>query len=176
MGLWSTDLLCVLHFLSVGYRLHSASLTFPEFQGWIQTIANQGREGIQKQRRNNQMVVQPWDRVLVPTQRNMHNNVFEFYRTGAPTQVEDGNFRLNTRFLEHSSVASPPTNQKKKKSQTLQPSPQCCLLFQGTSDDHPVRSPVWPLSISSLREINSFKLNCCYYKGECWFQAKNSLT
>ena len=51
---------------------------------------------------------------------------FEFYRTGAPTQVEDGNFRLNTRFLEHSSVASPPANQKKKKkkSQTLQPSPQ----------------------------------------------------
>ena len=49
-----------------------------------------------------------------------------FYRTGAPTQVEDGNFRLNTRFLEHSSVASPPANQKKKKkrSQTLQPSPQ----------------------------------------------------
>ena len=34
---------------------------------------------------------------------------------GAPTQVEDGNFNLNTRFLEHSSVASPPTNQKKKK-------------------------------------------------------------
>ena len=42
------------------------------------------------------------------------------YRTGAPTQVEDGNFRLNIRFLEHSSVASPPTNKKKKKSQTQQ--------------------------------------------------------
>ena len=41
-----------------------------------------------------------------------------FYRTGAPTQVEDGNFNLNTRFLEHSSVASPPTNQKKKKKVT----------------------------------------------------------
>ena len=38
-----------------------------------------------------------------------------FYRTGAATQMEDGNFRLNTRFLEHSSVASPPANQKKKK-------------------------------------------------------------
>ena len=67
-------------------------------------------------------------RVLFPTQRNIHNNVFEFfYRTGAATQVEDGSFRLNTRLLEHSSVASPPANQKKKKkkeSQTLQPSPQ----------------------------------------------------
>ena len=115
MGLWSTDLFCVLHFLSVGYRLHSASLTFPEFQSWIQTIANQGREGIQKQKQSK--VGTASDRVLVPTQRNMHNNVFE-----PPTQVEDGNFRLSTRFLEHSSVASPPTNQK--GSQTLQPSPQ----------------------------------------------------
>ena len=69
------------------------------------------------------MVVQPPERVQVPTQRNMHNNVFEFYyKTGAPIQVEDGTFRLNTRFLEHSSVASPPTNPK--GSQTLQPSPQ----------------------------------------------------
>ena len=72
-----------------------------------------------RKRRNNQMVVQPPDRVLVPTQKNMHNNVFEFfYRTEAPTQVEDGNFRLNKRFLEHNSVASPSTNQKKKKKVT----------------------------------------------------------
>ena len=106
----------------------------------------------------------------------MHNNVFEFfYRTGAPTQVEDGNFRLNTRFLEHSSVASPPTNQKKKKKKShkpCSPHPKCCLLFLGTSDDHPVRFPVWPLSISSLRGANSFKVNCCFYKHEYWFQAK----
>ena len=69
------------------------------------------------------MVVQPPERVQVPTQRNMHNNVFEFYyKTGAPIQGEDGTFRLNTRFLENSSVASPPSNQK--GSQTLQPSPQ----------------------------------------------------
>ena len=61
------------------------------------------------------MVVQPPDKVLVPIQRNMPNNVFEFYRTGAPTQVEDGNFRLSRRFLEHSPVASPPTQKKKKK-------------------------------------------------------------
>ena len=85
----------------------------------------------------------------------MHNNVFEFfYKTGAPTQVEDGDFRLNTRFLEHSSVASPPDSQKKKKKKKshkpCSPYPKYCLLFLGTSDDHPVRSPVWPLSISSL--------------------------
>ena len=118
------------------------------------------------------MVVQPPDRVLVPTQRNKHNNVFEFfYRTRAPNQVEDDNFRLNTRFLGHSSFASPAINQKKKKGhKSCSPHPKCCLLFLGTSDYHPVRSP-----ISSLRGANSFKLNCCYYKGECWFQAKNTL-
>ena len=33
--------------------------------------------------------------------------------TKAPTQVEDGHFRLSTGFLEHSPVTSPPTNQKK---------------------------------------------------------------
>ena len=33
-----------------------------------------------------------------------------FYKTKAPTQVEDGNFRLNIRFLKHSSVAWPPAN------------------------------------------------------------------
>ena len=142
-------------------------------KGWIQTIANQRREGIQKQEK--QSKVGTASRVLVPTQRNMHNNVFEFfYRTEAPTQVEDGNFRLNTRLLEHSSVTSPPTNQKGHK--PCNPYPKCCLLFLGTRDDHPVRSPVWLLSISSLRGANSFKLNCCYYKCKCWFQAKNTLT
>ena len=46
--------------------------------------------------------------------RNINNNIFElFYTTKAPTQVEDGNFRLNTRFLEHRPATSPPTNQTK---------------------------------------------------------------
>ena len=63
----------------------------------------------------------------------------------------------------------------KKGHKPCNPYPKCCLLFLGTRDDHPVRSPVWSLSISSLRGANSFKLNCCYYKGECWFQAKKYL-
>ena len=63
----------------------------------------------------------------------------------------------------------------KKGHKPCNPHPKCCLLFLGTRDDHPVRSPVWSLSISSLRGANSFKLNCCYYKGECWFQAKKYL-
>ena len=95
-----------------------------------------------------------------------------FYRTGAPTQVEDGNFRLNTRFLEHSSVASPPANQKQKVTNPAALTPNVASCFWG-----PVMtirlSPVWPLSISSLRGTNSFKLNCCYYKNESWFQIWN---
>ena len=176
MGLWSTDLLCVLHFLSVEYRLHSAFLTFPEFQRVVQITANQGREGIQKQRRKNQRLVQPPDRVLVPTQRNMHNNVFEFfYRTGLPPRWR----MVTSDWTQDSwSTALLPHHQpfkKKKSHRPCNPHPKCCLLFLGTSDDHPVRSPVWALSISSLRGANSCKLNCCYYKGDCWFQAKKIL-
>ena len=33
--------------------------------------------------------------------------------TKAPTQVEDGNFRLSIRFLENNPATSSPTNQKK---------------------------------------------------------------
>ena len=129
-------------------------------KGWIQTIANQRREEIQKQMRNNHMVVQPWDGSLFLLIEICIAMSFEFfYRTGAPTQAEDGNLRFNTRFLEHSSVAWPPANH-----------PKCCLLFLGTSDDHPVRYPVWPLSILSPRGTNSFKLSCCYYKSNSWIQ------
>ena len=70
------------------------------------------------------------------------------------------------------------TNQSKKKKKSHKPwspHPKCCLLFLGTSDSHAIRSPVWSLSISSLRGANSSKLNCYYYKGECWFQAKKYL-
>ena len=46
--------------------------------------------------------------------KNIHNNIFEFFcRNQGPTQVEDGNFRLGTRFLEHHPVISPPNNLKK---------------------------------------------------------------
>ena len=59
---------------------------------------------------------------------------------------------------EHGANKPPPTTQK--GSQTLQPSLQMLPSVSRTRDDHPVRSPVWPLSISSLRGANRFKLNC----------------
>ena len=52
---------------------------------------------------------------LGSSSRNIHNNISLNSSAGtkAPTQVEDGNFRLSTRVLEHHPVTSPPTNQKK---------------------------------------------------------------
>ena len=68
---------------------------------------------MKKQRRSSQeTIVQPWGRVLVPPQELYISLNFSI-GTKAPTQVKDGNFRLSTRFLEHCSVTSPPTNQKK---------------------------------------------------------------
>ena len=41
----------------------------PSSEGQVQTVANQGREGMQRQgRRSQDTIVQPWGRVLVPPQ------------------------------------------------------------------------------------------------------------
>ena len=47
--------------------------------------------------------------------RNTHNSISLGYFSGivAPTLVEDDKFSLNTRFLDHHPVTSPPTKQKK---------------------------------------------------------------
>ena len=47
--------------------------------------------------------------------RDIHNHIFEFFcrNKDPPTQVEDGNFRLSKKFLEHSPVTLLPTHQKK---------------------------------------------------------------
>ena len=91
---------CVLHFLLRGNRLHSAPTTLPEL---IQIVANQGKEEMWKQGRSSQkMIVQPCSRVLVPLQgMRIMISLSSFVGTEAATQVEDGNFRLSTRFLEH---------------------------------------------------------------------------
>ena len=70
---------------------------------------------MQKQGRSSQeTIVQPWDRVLVPPQGIYRTiSLSSSAGTKVPTQVEDSNFRLSSRFLEHHPVTSPPTNQKK---------------------------------------------------------------
>jgi len=37
-------------------------------QGQVETAADQGRKRMQTQRRNHQAIVQPWGRILVPSQ------------------------------------------------------------------------------------------------------------
>ena len=95
-------------------------------KGQIQTVANQGREGMQKQGRNSQMVVQPWGRVLLPPQ-GVCITISLSYSAGtkAPTQLKDG---APPRFLEHYPVTSLPTNQKKSHI-PCSPHPKFCLLF-----------------------------------------------
>ena len=137
-------------------------------KGWIQTTANQGREGIQKQEKKSKVGTAS-RQGPGSYSKSMHNNVFEPPPRWRMVTLDWTQDFWSTALLPHHQ----PT---KKGHKPCNPYPKCCLLFLGTRDDHPARSPVWPLSISSLRGTNSFKLNCCYYKGECWFQAKNTLT
>ena len=77
------------------------------------TVADQGKEEIQKLGWSSQeTIVQLWGKNLGSSLRDIQNSIFEFfYRIKAPTQVEDGNFRLSTRFLENHPVTLPPANQ-----------------------------------------------------------------
>ena len=76
--------------------------------------------------------------------------------------MEDGNFWLSPRYLEHRPVTSPPTNQKKVAHlAALTPNFafDCSSLvsafspFPGSGGDHPVRSPVWPLPVSAAYKV-----------------------
>ena len=50
----------------------------------------------------------------VSSSRDIHNvSLSSSAETKAGSQMEDGNFRLNARFLEHCPVTSSPTNQKR---------------------------------------------------------------
>lgn len=111
-------------FLFVGNWHYTASQTLGSSKGKIQTVANQVREGMQKQRRSNQGTIeQPWGRVPVPSQGIYISNIFEFFsRNWGPTQVKDGHFRLSTRFL---GLALLPHHQPtKRKSHPLHHLPQ----------------------------------------------------
>ena len=67
-GSWTQKPFCVPCFLFLGNRLQPPwpSLS-PKWQ--VQTVANQGREGMQRQGRSGQeTIAPPWERVLVPPQ------------------------------------------------------------------------------------------------------------
>ena len=93
------------HVLFLRNRLHSAPLTF---QVPIQLRIWEGRES-KKSRKNSIPVGQgPPHKIYITVSLRSSAG------TKAPTQLEDGNFRLkSTRFLEHYPVTLPPTNVKK---------------------------------------------------------------
>ena len=100
-------------------------------KGQIQTIIYQGK-GFRwwRNKRNNSTAL---GQVLVPPQGIYTIPSSSSKGTKAPTQAEDGNFRLNTRFLELCPTTSPPTNQKKVhtvEDNRLSPSPQMIPPFK----------------------------------------------
>ena len=70
---------------------------------------------MQKQRRSSQETTVQMKHGPGSSSKDVHNNISLSSSTGSkiPAQVEDGNLRLSTRFLEHFPVTSPPTNQRK---------------------------------------------------------------
>ena len=68
LGSWARKPFCVPRFLFVGNRLQPPWPSLSS-KGQVQTVANQGREGIQVQGKGSQeTIAQPWDRILVPPQ------------------------------------------------------------------------------------------------------------
>ena len=53
-GSWTQKPFCDPHSLFLGKGPHSAPMTFPEFLGPVQAVADQGREGMQRPRRSRQ--------------------------------------------------------------------------------------------------------------------------
>ena len=67
-GSWAWKPFCVARFLFVGNRLQPPWPSLSS-KGKVQTVATQGREGMQRQgRRSQDTTVQPWGRALVPPQ------------------------------------------------------------------------------------------------------------
>ena len=108
-------------------------------------------------------MVQPWGRVLVPPQGiYITVSLTSSAETKSPTQVEDGNFRMSARFLEHHPVTSPPTNQKKLTTCSLHPkfdfktvSPKTIREFGVFEHESPVLL-AWPCNKLSLLQTLTF--------------------
>lgn len=99
--------------LLVGKRLSLLDLS------WVPKcrfkVTKQGREEKHKQRRSSQETgVQPFKQNPGSCSRiYIVVSLGSSAGTQVPTPVEDANFRLSERFLEHHPLSSPPTNQKK---------------------------------------------------------------
>ena len=84
---WAWKPLCVPHTLFLRNRLHPPWPSLSS-KGKIQTVANQGKEGMQQQGRSSQeIIVQSWGRALVLPQ-GYTNNIFELFTELNRPQME----------------------------------------------------------------------------------------
>ena len=100
------------HFLFVGNKFHSASLTFPELQRAYSNNCLSGKGGNaskEKHLRNNSVAL---GQDPSSSSRKIQTSLSSLVETEVLTKVEDGHFELSTGFLEHHSVTSPPNNQE----------------------------------------------------------------
>ena len=97
-GSWAWKLFCVPHFLFAGNRLQPPWPSWSS-KGQVQTIADQEREGRQRQGRSSQeTIVQPWGRVLALPQGYTEQYPWDHLQKENPHHVEDVNF-----LMKHSS-------------------------------------------------------------------------
>ena len=84
------------------------------FKGQVQTLIRKGRKCRNKEGAKKKTRVWWESSVLVPFQGiDIAISFISSAASKTSSQIEDGKFRLRTRFLEHHPVISPPTNQKK---------------------------------------------------------------
>ena len=174
MGLWSTDPFCVSCFLFVGYRFHSASLTFPEFQRADPNSCWSEKGGDTETEK--EVVVPPWDKILVPTQGIcMTISLRSSKGLGPPPRwrmvilgwAQDS---WRTSMLTHYQ-----TNQKKVV-HIAALTPQFTFLFWGPVVTILSGLLFGPCLFHLLTGSNSFRLNCCYSKDGGLFQIQNTST
>ena len=85
VGSWAHKPFFVSHFLFLENKLQPLWPSLSS-KGQVQTVVNQGREGMQRQERSSQeAIVQLWGQGPGPSSRNTDNNIFEFCRTKPPT-------------------------------------------------------------------------------------------
>ena len=105
---------------SVSHLWETVSMTFPEVQraDCYKVVATQGREGMQRQGKSSQeIIVTPWDRVLVPPQ-GIHITLF---LSSLQTLISQQNGRC-----QHSSFQ---TSQFDKLKRLIRRPPEVTLLF-----------------------------------------------
>ena len=138
----------VLHYLLEFVQIHAH---------WISDAIQKGR-----QRRNSQMVAQPWGSVLVPLQEiGIAISLSTSAELGSPS-----------RWGRAQDYGAPPcnliTNQSEKTPHILYPWPQISPSSSGPSSDHAVRTPVWNLSVSTAYKMLTQK-RCTMWELELSF-------